>query len=229
MESLMQILLIEDNHDLALNICEFFEHRKHIIDFASDGITGMRLALEQNYDVIVLDVMLPGMNGLQFCQQFRQQARNETPVLMLTALDTEQDKLKGFSAGTDDYLVKPFSLRELEARLIALIRRSRHHVVDKKLVVGDLEYSPSTMELTRGGEPLQLKPVPRKILVFLMENTHRVVTRQEIEHEIWQDASPESEVLRAHIYAIRNQLDKNRPDKLLHTIHGIGYRLAESK
>ncbi|MBC8210170.1 MAG: response regulator transcription factor [Gammaproteobacteria bacterium] len=223
----MQIFLVEDNHDLARNIFEFFEQRKHVIDFASDGLTGIRLALNQKYDVIVLDVMLPGINGLQFCQQFRQEAKNDTPILMLTALDTEQDKLKGFSAGTDDYLVKPFSLRELEARLTALLRRSRHHVVEKKLVVADLEYSPATMELTRGGQSLYLKPVPRKILVFLMENSHRVVTRQEIEQEVWQDTTPESEVLRAHVYAIRNEVDKNRPVKLLHTIHGVGYRLAE--
>lgn len=225
----MKILLVEDNNALALNVSEYFECKDHIVDYASDGITGMNLALTHNYDAIVLDVMLPGMDGYQFCQQFRLNAENDKPIIMLTARDTEQDKLKGFDVGVDDYLVKPFSLRELEARLYALIRRSNHQVVNKKLVVADLQYDPSTMLLQRGNNRLSLKPVPRKILIILMQNTHRVVTRQEIEREIWSDDPPESEVLRAHIYAIRTEIDKKGWTKLLHTIHGVGYRLAEEK
>ncbi|MCK5665604.1 MAG: response regulator transcription factor [Thiotrichaceae bacterium] len=225
----MKVLLVEDNKDLALNITEYLECQDFIIDYASDGITGMHLALSESYDVIVLDVMLPGMNGYQFCQQFRQNALNDMPIIMLTARDTEQDKLKGFEAGTDDYLVKPFSLRELEARIVALNRRNRQQVVNKILVVADLQYNPDTMVLKRAERTLLLKPVPRKILVILMKNTHRVVTRQEIEREIWLDNPPDSEVLRAHIYAIRNEIDKSSAIKLLHTIHGVGYRLAETE
>ena len=225
----MKVLLVEDNKDLALNITEYLECQDFIIDYASDGITGMHLALSESYDVIVLDVMLPGMNGYQFCQQFRQNALNDMPIIMLTARDTEQDKLKGFEAGTDDYLVKPFSLRELEARIVALNRRNRQQVVNKILVVADLQYNPGTMVLKRAERTLLLKPVPRKILVILMKNTHRVVTRQEIEREIWLDNPPDSEVLRAHIYAIRNEIDKSSAIKLLHTIHGVGYRLAETE
>jgi len=136
--------------------------------------------------------------------------------------------LKGFDSGTDDYLIKPFSLKELEARIIALNRRNHQQVVDKTLVVSDLEYHPGTMVLKRANRTLLLKPVPRKILVILMKNTHRVVTRQEIEQEIWLDNPPDSEVLRAHIYAIRSEIDKANTIKLLHTIHGVGYRLAET-
>ncbi|MBT3204734.1 MAG: response regulator transcription factor [Gammaproteobacteria bacterium] len=225
----MKVLLVEDNNDLALNITEYLECQGHIIDYAADGITGMHLALNESYNVIVLDVMLPGMNGYQFCQQLRQNAQNDIPVIMLTARDTEQDKLKGFDSGTDDYLVKPFSLKELEARINALNRRNHQQVVNKTLVVSDLEYNPGTMILKRANRTLLLKPVPRKILVILMTNTHRVVTRQEIEQEIWLDNPPDSEVLRAHIYAIRNEIDKASPVKLLHTIHGVGYRLAEAE
>jgi len=225
----MKVLLVEDNNALALNISEYFECQGHIVDYASDGITGMNLALTQSYDAIILDVMLPGMDGFQFCKQFRLNAENDKPIIMLTARDTESDKLKGFEVGVDDYLVKPFSLRELEARLFALIRRSNHQVVNKKLVVADLEYDSSTMLLQRGINKLSLKPVPRKILIMLMQNTHRVVTRQEIEREVWSDDPPESEVLRAHIYAIRTEIQKGSSVKLLHTIHGVGYRLAEEK
>jgi DNA-binding response OmpR family regulator len=223
----MNILLVEDNHDLALNVTEYFEKRGHIIDFAADGLSALNLVLRQKYEVIILDVMLPGMNGLTFCQQLRENYELDTPVIMLTAKDTEDDKLKGFKAGTDDYLVKPFSLPELEARLISLIRRSNNlSFGKKKLVVEDLEYDPDTMKLKRGEIELVLKPIPLKILIMLMQNTTRVVTRQEIEQQIWNDDPPDSEVLRSHIYSIRNELDRAGSRKLLHTIRGVGYRLA---
>ncbi len=223
----MNILLVEDNHDLALNVSEFFERKGHIIDYAADGLSALNLVLRQTYDVIILDVMLPGMNGLTFCQQIRENHGLDTPVIMLTAKDTEEDKLKGFKSGTDDYLVKPFSLPELEARLQSLIRRSSNHSYSKKnLVVEDLEYSPDTMKLRRNGSELSLKPIPLKILVILMQNSERVVTRQEIEQQIWNDDPPDSEVLRSHIYAIRSEVDKPGLTKLVQTIRGVGYRLA---
>jgi DNA-binding response OmpR family regulator len=223
----MNILLVEDNHDLALNVTEFFERKGHIIDYAADGLSALNLVLRQSYDVIILDIMLPGMNGLTFCQQLREDYELNTPVIMLTAKDTEADKLKGFKAGTDDYLVKPFSLPELEARLQSLIRRSNHHLFSKKkLVVEDLEYFPDTMKLKRGDTELFLKPIPLKILIILMQNPDRVVTRQEIEKQVWNDAPPDSEVLRSHIYAIRSEVDKNGSRKLVQTIRGVGYRLV---
>lgn len=223
----MNILLVEDNHDLALNVTEFFERKGHIIDYAADGLSALNLVLRQPYDVIILDIMLPGMNGLTFCQQLRENYELNTPVIMLTAKDTEEDKLKGFKAGTDDYLVKPFSLPELEARLKSLIRRSNHHLFNKKkLVVEDLEYFPDTMKLKRGDTELFLKPIPLKILIILMQNPDRVVTRQEIEKQVWNDAPPDSEVLRSHIYAIRSEVDKNGSRKLVQTIRGVGYRLV---
>jgi DNA-binding response OmpR family regulator len=223
----MNILLVEDNHDLALNVTEFFEKKGHIIDYAADGLSALNLVLKQSYEVIILDVMLPGMSGLTFCQQLRENYELDMPVIMLTAKDTEADKLKGFQAGTDDYLVKPFSLPELEARLQSLIRRSKNQSFGKKkLIVEDLEYSPDTMKLKRGDTELSLKPIPLKILIILMQNSDRVVTRQEIEQQVWNDAPPDSEVLRSHIYAIRSEVDKNGSKKLVQTIRGVGYRLA---
>ena len=198
------------------------------MDYAADGVAAMNLALTHEYDAIVLDIMLPRLDGFSFCQQLRENAENDTPVIMLTAKDTEKDKLAGFSAGTDDYVVKPFSLPELEARVIALVRRSKKSsMVKKALVVADLRFDPATMGLKRGEIPLYLKPVPRKILIILMSNANKVVTRQEIEREIWDDFPPDSEALRSHIYAIRSEINKNGSTNLLHTIRGVGYLIGD--
>ncbi len=226
----MKILLVEDNHNLALNITDYFESKDFVVDYAANGVTALNLALTHDYDAILLDIMLPGLDGFSFCQQLRDTADKDTPIIMLTAKDTEKDKLTGFRAGTDDYVVKPFSLPELEARLIALTRRAKQPTWSKKeLVVADLIYNSSTMSLKRGNTNLSLKPVPRKILVMLMQNAGRVVTRQEIEHEIWSDFPPDSEVLRSHIYAIRNELNKNGSINLVHTVRGVGYIIGESE
>jgi DNA-binding response OmpR family regulator len=144
--------------------------------------------------------------------------------------DTEQEKLRGFSVGTDDYLVKPFSLPELEARIIALVRRTKQAFIgDIDLVVADLVYNPATVSFKRGDVNLSLKPVPRKILVLLMQNANRVVSRREIEREIWQDDPPDSEALRSHIYAIRSEINQHSSVNLLHTIRGAGYILGETE
>jgi len=225
----MKILLVEDNRDLALNITEFFESKDYIVDYAADGPTAMNLLRSEVYDVVVLDIMLPGMDGFSICEKLRDSNSVDSPVIMLTARDREQDKLKGFSVGADDYMIKPFSLPELEARLLALVRRTHHSVLGhENLVVADLVYNPDTMSFKRGDVSLALKPVPRKILVMLMKKANRVVTRQEIEREIWHDNPPDSEVLRSHIYAIRSELNKDSSTNLLHTIRGAGYILGET-
>jgi DNA-binding response OmpR family regulator len=225
----MKILLVEDNNNLALNIIEYFESKGHLIDYSADGLIALNLAVSQRFDVIVLDIMLPGLNGIDICQRLRDSADIETPIIMLTAKDTEQDKLRGFGAGADDYLVKPFSLVELEARLLALIRRSKPYFPGHRhLVVGDLVYDPVTMKLKRGEVDLHLMRVPLKILILLMQNPARVVTREEIEEEIWNDELPDSEVLRSHIYAIRSEINKHNATNILHTIRGVGYLLSES-
>jgi DNA-binding response OmpR family regulator len=226
----MKILLVEDNNNLAQNIIEYLEGKDYVTDYAADGLTALNLATAQSYDAILLDIMLPGMDGFSLCQKLRDENSINTPIIMLTAKDTEQDKLMGFGAGTDDYLVKPFSLPELDARIIALVRRTRQAFTSSKvLVVADLVYDPVLMRFKRGDVNLTLMPVPRKILVMLMKNANRVVTRREIEREIWNDEPPDSEVLRSHIYAIRSEIDNKFPVSLLHTIRGTGYLLSEKE
>lgn len=225
----MKILLVEDNHNLALNITGYLEGKGHIVDYSANGTTALNLALQQRFDIIILDLMLPGMDGLKICQKLRTSEHADTPVIMLTARDAEEDKLRGFGAGTDDYLVKPFSLPELEARMLALVRRSDPQAfLAKPLHCDGLNYDPRTMSFQRGGDELSLNPVPLKILIYLIQNRNRVVTRKELENAVWNDDLRDSEVLRTHIYVIRGELNKNGKPNMLHTIRGIGYRLGDS-
>jgi len=226
----MKILLVEDSNNLALNVTEYLESKGYVTDYAADGITALNLVLTQTYDVILLDIMMPGMNGFSVCEKLRDKNGIATPIIMLTAKDTEEDILKGFSVGTDDYLVKPFSLPELEARIIAMVRRTKRAFgLNENLVVADLVYNPGTMSFKRGDVALSLMPVPRRILVLLMQNANRVVSRREIEREIWNDEPPDSEVLRSHIYTIRSEVNRHSSVNLIHTIRGAGYLLGESK
>ena len=222
----MHLLLIEDHRDIAANIAEYFEARGDTVEHAADGPRGLQLALGNPYDAIVLDIMLPELDGLSLCRNLRQAGRTRVPVLMLTAKDLLEDKIEGFEAGADDYLVKPFSLAELDARLKALVRRAAPIDAPRVLTVGDLRFDLDTLEADRGGERVKLNPTTRRILVVLMQNTHRVVTRAELEHELWGAEPPEGDFLRAHMHALRSAIDKNYPDKLLHTVHGTGYRLS---
>ena len=222
----MRLLLIEDHRDIAANISEYFETRGTTVDHEIDGRAGLRKALEVPYDAIVLDLMLPGLDGLALCRQLRQAGRTRVPVLMLTAKDLLEDKIEGFEAGADDYLVKPFSLAELDVRLKALMRRASVPQTPRILTLADLSFDLDTLEAHRGGELLKLTPTTRRILMLLMQNMPRVVTRAELERELWGDEPPQGDFLRAHMHALRTAIDKNFPVKLLHTIHGTGYRLA---
>jgi DNA-binding response OmpR family regulator len=223
----MQILIIEDNKDIAANIADYLEPLGHVLDFAADGLSGMHLALTKSFDVIVLDLMLPGMDGITLCRKLRQEGGITTPVLMLTARDQLDDKLSGFQAGADDYLVKPFSVKELEVRLQALVKRMSQHGTDKTLRVGNLIYNPDTMKATREGNALELNPIQRRLLELLMQNSTRVVSREELERHIWGDILPDNDLLRTHIYGLRTVIDKPFTNKLLHTVHGAGYRLYD--
>ena len=158
------ILLVEDNRGISEMVGEFLERRGYGLDYASDGITGLHMAVTNSYDVIVLDLMLPGMDGLELCRKLRNEAKHRTPVLMLTARDTLEDKLVGLDAGADDYLVKPFEIRELEARMRSLIRRDRRQVSTEVLKVGDLVLDTATLRVTRGGKDLPLSPIGVKLL-----------------------------------------------------------------
>jgi DNA-binding response OmpR family regulator len=220
----MHLLLIEDSQDLAANVCEYLEARGHVMDAAADGVTGLHLAVVNTYDAIILDLGLPGMDGLTLCRKLRKDAHKHTPVLMLTARDTLKDKLSGFGTGADDYLVKPFALQELEARLKALVRRGT--AGGTVLQVGDLCLNVDTLQVRRGDTPIVLTPIALKLLILLMRASPRVVPRVEIEQALWGDIPPDSDVLRAHIHTLRTAVDRKFPVKLLHTLHGMGYQIA---
>src|SRR5690606_33571045 len=222
----MRILVIEDNRDIAANLGDFLEDRGHSVDFAADGITGLHLAVVNDFDAIVLDLNLPGLDGLEVCRKLRNEARKQTPVLMLTARDTLENKLAGFDSGADDYLIKPFALQEVEVRLNALSRRGRG-VQTRVLNAADLEYNLDTLEVRRRGKLLQLNPTALKILQALMEASPAVVTRQELETRVWGEELPDSDSLRVHIHGLRQVVDKPFDVPLIQTRHGIGYRIAE--
>jgi DNA-binding response OmpR family regulator len=205
--SAFRILIVEDNIDIAENISDYLEIQGHVTDFAMDGISGLHLALTQDYDAIILDIMLPGMDGLTFCRKLREEGEKVTPVLMLTARDTLSDKLEGFDAGADDYLVKPFELEELSARIQALVRRF-DQAKKKSLRVGDLELDLGRMQVQRAGRSIELN---RACL---------------IEHALWSDMPPGSDVLRSHIYTLRRAIDKPYKRPLIQTVHGVGYKLV---
>ncbi len=221
----MRILVIEDNQDIAANLGDYLEDRGHTIDFAADGITGLHLAVVHDFDAIVLDLNLPGMDGLEVCRKLRGEARKQTPVLMLTARDSLDNKIAGFDSGADDYLIKPFALQEVEVRLNALARRGKGTQA-RELSVGDLEYNLDTLEVRRQGKLLQLNPTALKILQALMEASPAVVTRQELETRVWGEELPDSDSLRVHIHGLRAVVDKPFGAPLIQTRHGIGYRIA---
>ena len=223
----MHVLLVEDHPDLAANLGDFLGSHGHRVDVAADGPSGLKLAQSQRFDAIVLDRLLPGLDGASVCRRLRSAGGSAVPVLMLTAMDTVNDRVDGLRAGADDYLIKPFAMVELLARLEALHRRASGATGDRTLVVADLDFDLDTLIARRGGETLSLTPALRKLLELLMRETHRVVTREELERRLWGDAPPEGDVLRAHMYALRVAIDKPWPKKLLHTIHGSGYRLAD--
>lgn len=222
----MKVLVVEDNRDIAANISDFLEPQGFVLDFAADGLEGYRLLSQDSFDAIVLDVMLPGIDGFTLCRRLRNELGLDTPVIMLTARDQLDDKLEGFAAGVDDYLVKPFSVKELAVRLQALGKRGGSSGHRKQLVVGDLEFDTETLQAKRDGVTLELNPIQRKLLEYLMRNNDRVVARSELEQLIWNDDLPDKDILRSHIYGLRNQIDKPFPARLLHTIHGSGYRLT---
>lgn len=220
----LRILVIEDNHALRSQMAMTLEACCHSADFAADGRTGLQLALAQPPDVVVLDLNLPGLDGLQVCQRLRAEADRHIPVLMLTARDTLDDKLKGFDVGADDYLVKPFAGEELIARCIALAQR--HRVGEKHVIrVGQLQIDRRTGEARRDDRVLQLHQTSHRILLALAKAWPRTLTRSELIQRLWGDEAPASDPLRSHLYLLRQELDKPSDLPMLKTVHGVGFRL----
>lgn len=221
----LSILLVEDQTDLASNIAEFLEQYGCIMDFAYQGHQGLNMALTQHYDVVILDLTLPGMDGLHVCEQLREQAARHIPVLMLTARETLQDKVKGFQYGADDYLTKPFALEELYCRVLALSRRTQLHT-HKTLELGELRIDKQRQQVFRQDQLLTLSTMSYRILMVLIDQHPQVVTRSVLCQKLWGDNPTESDSLRSHIYQLRQQLDKPFRNTLLKTVHGVGFHLA---
>jgi len=223
----MRILIVEDHPDILANLYGFLEPKGHVLDSARNGYAGLALASENEYDVIVLDIGLPGLNGLELCEKLRGELAIATPVLMLTARDSLNDKVAGFDSGADDYLVKPFSLVELDVRLKALVRRSEgRNAGSSKLRFGELAFDPDTQQASRAGQPVTLTRTGYVLVQALLKAAPRIVTRESLEHAVWGEHRPDSDALRTHIHALRQAIDKPFTYPMLLTVPGVGYRLA---
>lgn len=222
----MKVLIIEDDPAIAANLYDYLEGCGCQVDVASTGTAGLRFALAEPWDAILLDLALPGIDGLTLCRKLRDEAQRDTPVLMLTAKDTLDDKLEGFGHGADDYLVKPFSLKEVGARLDALVKRYRGQVARRELRCADVRLDLATLTVERAGRAIRLQPKCLHLLRILMQSPDRVLGRAELEAEVWGGELPDSDTLRAHIYTLRKALTQPGETELIHTVHGLGYRFV---
>lgn len=223
---MLNVLLIEDDLDLADTVIEYLELEQIRCDYASNGMAGLQLLKDNNYQVVLLDLNLPRLDGLSLCRQLRQDG-NDTPILMLTARDRLDDKVAGFQAGTDDYLVKPFELQELVVRIHALSRRRSGEV--RKLSCGDLEMDLQTRRITRKGVLIKLSPTAWNLLEVLMRASPAVVSRQHLEESVWGDDLPDSNSLKVHMFNLRKAIDAPFGNNLLHTVTGHGFALSADK
>lgn len=222
----MRILLAEDDAALAQRLVPLLEQAGYVVHVVADGRQAEEIGQIEDLQAAIVDLGLPGLDGLSVIERWRGNGRS-FPVLVLTARGRWHDKLAGFDAGADDYLTKPFAIQELEARLRALIRRERRQVGSEVLKVADLVLDPVSMRATRAGTELQLSPIGLRLLTILMRESPRVVTRQEIEREIWGNGLPDSDTLRSHLYNLRKIIDKPFDRPLLHTVQSAGYRIAD--
>lgn len=222
----MKLLLVEDHKDIAGVIFDYFEIKNYVLDYANNGLQGYELAKTEHYDAIVLDIMLPKMNGLTVCKSLRE-AGIDTPILMLTARDTKNDILAGFEHLADDYLVKPFDLDILDSRLQALVRRKKGHVANRTLTFGRLELDMKTRIVQREGSRYSLNPSQYTILKCLMQKAPDLVSKEEIGDALWGDEEPDSKVLRSHIYQLRSLIDKPFDHAYLRTVSKVGYHLVK--
>jgi DNA-binding response OmpR family regulator len=222
----VRLLIIEDDPAIAVNLYDYLEGRGHVVDAAADGVTGLHLAVTGGFDAIVLDLGLPGMDGLTLCRKLRDDARNDTPVLMLTARDTLGDKLEGFARGTDDYLVKPFALKEVEARLSALHKRRWGRVAGKPLAAGDIVFDPRSLVVRFRGNEVKLPPKCIRLLETMMAEPGRVFSRADLETAVWGDGLQTSDTLRSHMHVLRRELTQAGGYDPIENVHGLGYRLV---
>jgi two-component system, OmpR family, copper resistance phosphate regulon response regulator CusR len=223
----MKILLVEDDTKISSIIKMGLEDNDCMVDVAYDSAQGERLIMSKKYDVILLDVMLPGISGFELCRNIRNN-KIKTPIMMLTTLDSVDDKVEGFESGADDYLVKPFSFKELNARIKALDRRNKETVIQPVLKVADLELNNITKKVKRGDTEIKLTATEFKLLELLLKNKDKVMERLDIAEKVWGfNFYSGTNVIDVHINSLRNKIDKDFTPKLINTIVGMGYVLRE--
>ncbi|MGB5445030.1 MAG: response regulator transcription factor [Psychromonas sp.] len=223
---MLNLLLVEDDIDLATAVIDYLELEEIQCDHAGNGLVGLNLIEKNNYHAIILDLNLPKMSGLTVCEKMRNKGI-DTPVLMLTAMDSLQDKLTGFGKGADDYLIKPFAMQELIVRVQALARRRSGQV--SRLSLLDLELDLQKKQAYRNQQPLKLSPIALKILEVLMRESPNPVSREKLIQSVWGDEQPDSNSLKVHIYNLRKQVDGGDVTTLLQTISGYGFALKAAE
>nr|WP_253938363.1 response regulator transcription factor [Hahella sp. HN01] len=220
----LRVLIVEDHRSLAENLFEFLGEERYSLDFAADGLTALHLLATQHYDVIVLDVMLPGVNGFTLCRRIRTDLGKKTPIILVTARDSIEDKTEGFNSGADDYLVKPFNMRELELRIQALCRRRQ--LADDDLSAGDIRYSPGSLTVMTGqGERLALSGYSATIFEALIQAYPNFVAYETLSQRLWGNADGDPHTIRTHVYVLRKTLKTTLNRSMIRTLHGRGYRL----
>lgn len=224
----MKILIIEDEQRVANLIKKGLEEQHYIAELAMNGMAGKKMALGNEYDVIIMDIMLPHINGLDLCKLIRE-AKPNLPIIMLTALGTTDDKIGGLDAGADDYLVKPFDFRELEARIRNVAKRNTNPFLQKNILyIADLELDPKTMTVTRNGKEINLTPKEFKLLYYMMMHSGRVLSRAEIAEKVWETTFDSgTNFIDVYINYLRKKIDRDYIVKLIHTKPGIGFIFKE--
>jgi two-component system OmpR family response regulator len=224
----MRVLVVEDDAKIAAFVVKGLEQAGFVVDHAADGQEGLHLALHESYDASIIDLMLPGLDGLSLIEELRRQQK-DTPVIILSARRTVADRVKGLQTGGDDYLVKPFSFAELLARVQALIRRGSGATHPTRLAMGDLAVDLLSREVTRGGEQISLQPREFALLEYLMRQAGRVVSKTMILEHVWDYSfDPQTNVVDVLVCRLRNKVDRDFEPKLIHTIRGVGYVLRVS-
>jgi two-component system, OmpR family, response regulator len=225
----MRLLLIEDDQKIASFVIKGFKAEGFAVDHAADGVRGLDLGLTEPYDVIVVDVMLPKLDGLSVIENLRKQ-NVSIPILILSAKDSVDDRVKGLQLGSDDYLPKPFAFAELLARVQALMRRGRGQTETTELTVGELTLNLINREVVRAGRKIDLQPLEYSLLAYLMRNQDKVVSKTMIMENVWDyHFDPQTNVVEARICRLRDKIDKGFGSKMIHTVRGVGYVLRQAQ
>lgn len=222
----MNILFIEDEKEFAQSLKKLLELNHYLVDLAYDGEKGLKLLKKKDYDLIILDIMLPRIDGFEVVKKIRQK-QISTPIIMLTARDAVDDRIKGLNRGADDYLVKPFVFEELLARLRSLIRRKRQPITSTKFWIADLELNPSNYEVKRNNKLIELNNKEYQILYYLLGRLGNIVTREELGENVWGKGKFKSNTINVHIRLLRHKIDEGYKNKLIHTVRGRGYKIQK--